>query len=274
MAGDAIRILVSLEGGDSPSIDALEFADGTTLSIGELLARGIEITGTAGPDTLTGTNLIDRISGGAGNDFIVGGLGADILRGEEGSDQLFGGDGDDQLDGGAGTDVLNGEAGQDTYVFGRGYGQDILRDSPVEQSGPNTIQLTSGVSPDEVRLQARQSEDGINVVLTINGTEDELTLLDAADPSLLPISQILFADGTSWDTAEILSRIEGLRVTAAPAGSFLEGTGFRDELIGAQGNDDLDGLGGADRMVGGAGDDHYWVDSCGRYRGGARRGRY
>ena len=163
------------------------------------------------------------------------------------SDQLFGGDGADQLDGGAGTDLLNGEAGQDTYVFGRGYGQDILQDFPVEQSGPNTIQLTSGVSPHEVRLQARLSEDGVNVVLTINGTEDELTLLGAADPSLLPISQIFFADGTSWDTTEILTRIEGLRLTAVPAGSSLEGTGFRDELIGAQGNDELDGRGGADQ---------------------------
>ena len=199
VAGDAIQILDNLEGASEPAIDALEFADGTTLSIEELLARGIEITGTAGPDTLTGTNLIDRISGGAGDDVIVGGLGADILRGEEGTDQLFGSDGEDRLDGGVGTDVLNGEVGEDTYVFGRGYGQDIVRDSPVEQSGPNTIQLTNGVNSDEVRLQARQSEDGINVVLTINGTEDELTLLDAADPSLLPISQILFADGTSWE---------------------------------------------------------------------------
>ena len=263
VAGDAIGILGSLEGGDSPSIDALEFADGTTLSIEELFARGIEITGTAGADTLTGTSLIDRISGAAGDDVIVGGLSADILRGDEGSDQLFGGDGDDLLDGGADTDVLNGEAGQDTYVFGRGYGQDILQDSPVEQSGPNTIQLTSGISPDEVRLEARRSEDGVSVVLTINGTQDELTLLGASDPSLLPISQILFADGTSWDTAEILTLIEGLRVTAAPTGSFLEGTGFRDELLGAAGNDFLDGLGGADRMVGGAGDDLYRVEHPG-----------
>ena len=263
VAGDAIQILDNLEGTLEPSIDALEFADGATLSIEELLARGIEIIGTAGPDTLTGTHLIDRISGGADDDFLDGGLMADILRGDEGNDHLFAGDGDDQLDGGAGTDVLNGGAGLDTYVFGRGSGQDMLQDSPVEQSGPNTIQLTSGISPDEIRLQVRQSEDGFDVVLTINGTEDELTLLGVADPSLLPIDQILFADGTSWDTSEMLSRIEGLRHTAASAGSFLEGTGFRDELIGAQGNDHLDGLGGADRMVGGAGDDHYWVDDHG-----------
>jgi Ca2+-binding RTX toxin-like protein len=211
--------------------------------------RGIEITGTPGADTLTGTSLIDRISGGAGIDVIIAGMGADIVHGDEGNDQLFGGDGNDTLDGGTGADVLQGEAGEDTYVFGRGYGQDILRDSPVEQSGPNTIQLTSGVSPEDIRLQARQSYNGINVVLMINGTQDELTLLGAADPSLLPISQIRFADGTIWDTAEALAHIEGVQLTASATGSFLVGTGFRDVLIGAQGNDQLDGLSGADRMV-------------------------
>ena len=101
------------------------------------------------------------------------------------------------------------------------------------------------------------------MVLTIDGTEDELTLLGAADASLLPISQILFADGMSWGTTEILTRIEGVHLTATPVGSVLEGTGFRDELIGAQGNDELNGLGDADRMVGGAGDDRYRVDHPG-----------
>src|SRR6185295_3589372 len=194
---------------------------------------------------------------------IFGGMGLDILHGDDGSDQLFGGNGDDHLDGSAGPDVLNGETGQDTYVFGHGYVQDILRDAPVEQSGPNRIQLTSGVSPEDIRLQARHSDNGINVVLTINGVQDELTLLGAADPSLLPINQILFADGASWDLPAILDRIEGVTLTASTTGSFLEGTGFRDVLIGGQGNDQLDGLDGGDRMVGGAGDDMYWVNQSG-----------
>ena len=299
--GDAIHI----QGFDpaNPSvptgIDRFEFADGTTLTHTDLIARGFDLVGTNSDDELDGgetyrgiigldgddvliggaiNNVLDGgggndgLRGGAGEDVLTGGTGNDSLEGEAGDDvldggteddQLLGGDGADQLDGGAGTDVLSGEAGQDTYVFGRGYGQDIVQDSPVEQSGPNTIQLTSGVSPNDVHLQARQSEYGVDVVLTIDGIEDELTLLGTADASLLPISQILFADGTSWDTAEILSRIEGLRLTAAPAGSFLQGTGFRDELIGAQGNDMLDGQGDADRMVGGAGDDHYRVDHPG-----------
>jgi Ca2+-binding RTX toxin-like protein len=299
--GDAIHI----QGFDpsnpsaSTGIDRFEFADGTTLTHTDLIARGFDLVGTNSDDELIGGEIYrgiyglggndfltggagdnvleggggndvllanegqDQLLGGAGEDVMVGGTGEDVLLGGTGDDHLFGGDGNDQLDGDAGTDLLNGDAGQDTYVFGRGSGQDIVQDFPVEQSGPNTIQLISGVSPNEVHLQARQSEYGVDVVLTINGTEDELMLLGAADASLLPISQMLFADGTHWETAEILTRIEGVHLTAAPAGSFLEGTGFRDELIGARGNDDLDGRGDADRMVGGAGDDRYRIENPG-----------
>ncbi len=301
LTGDAVHIQGFDPGQPTVpvGIATFEFADGTTLTQADLVARGFDLVGTAGDDVLNGGELyrgiygldghdvltggaidnvldggggndvivgnggVDQLSGGTGDDVMRGGTGEDVLLGGIGEDHLFGEDGDDQLDGGAGTDVLNGGTGQDTYVFGRGSGHDMLRDSPVEQSGPNTIQLTSNISPNEVRLQARRSEDGVNVVLEIDGTQDELTLLGAADPSLLPISQILFADGTSWDLAEILSRIVGLHVTASPAGSSLEGTGFRDVLIGAQGNDELDGRGEADRMVGGAGDDRYRVDHPG-----------
>ncbi len=299
--GDAIHIqgFDPANSSGPTGIDRFEFADGTTLTHTDLIARGFDLVGTAGNDELNGGELYrgiygldgndvltggtldnvldggsgndvllanegqDHLLGGAGDDVMLGGTGEDDLLGGTGDDQLLGGDGADQLDGGAGTDVLNGGTGQDTYVFGRGSGHDMLRDSPVEQSGPNTIQLTNEVSPDEVRLQARQSVNGVDVVLTIDGTEDELTLLGAADASLLPISQILFADGTSWGTTEILTRIEGVHLTASAAGSFLEGTGFRDALIGAQGNDELDGRGDADRMVGGAGDDRYRVENPG-----------
>ncbi|MEI8014006.1 MAG: putative Ig domain-containing protein [Nitrospira sp.] len=299
--GDAIHILGFDPANPSAptGIDRFEFADGTTLTHTDLIARGFDLVGTNSDDELDGgetyrgiigldgddvliggslDNILDggggndvllanegqdQLLGGAGDDVMLGGTGEDVLLGGTGDDHLFGGDGNDQFDGGAGTDRLNGDAGQDTYIFGRGSGQDMLQDSPVEQSGPNTIQLTSRVSPNEVHLQARQSEYGVNVVLTIDGTEDELTLLGAADASLLPISQLLFADGTHWETAEILPRIEGVHLAAVPAGSFLVGTGFRDELVGAQGNDELNGLGDADRMVGGAGDDRYRVDHPG-----------
>ncbi len=45
-----------------------EFEDGTVLTGDELLARGFDLDGTAGDDTITGTNTTDRIQGFDGND--------------------------------------------------------------------------------------------------------------------------------------------------------------------------------------------------------------
>jgi Ca2+-binding RTX toxin-like protein len=53
---------------------------------------------------------------------------ARLLAGTPGDDVLIGFTTDDTLDGGAGNDVLKGRQGNDTYVFGRGYGRDVIDD--------------------------------------------------------------------------------------------------------------------------------------------------
>ncbi|MBK6638105.1 MAG: hypothetical protein IPG34_10810 [Rhodocyclaceae bacterium] len=82
------------------------FADGTVLSLAELLARGFDI---AGEGELNGTALRDRIAGGAG---------ADVFNGGRGDDQLLGG------------------AGDDTYHYRLGDGVDQIVDS---QGGPHRV---------------------------------------------------------------------------------------------------------------------------------------
>jgi len=118
--GDAIHI-GNFDQNDvfnSSSIGSFEFADGTTLSTTELLAKGFDITGTEGADYLVGTNTTDRISGLGGNDTLIGGAGDDIINGDAGADQLQGGEGNDTLFGGSENDILFGEAGNDTLDGG------------------------------------------------------------------------------------------------------------------------------------------------------------
>ncbi len=107
---------------NSVGIGRFEFADGTSLSSNELLARGFDLDGTANNDTITGTNTTDRITGFGGADRLLGYAGTDTLNGGDGNDELqggddadtlFGGTGDDQLIGGNGNDILNGEDGND-----------------------------------------------------------------------------------------------------------------------------------------------------------------
>ncbi len=74
------------------TVENFIFADGTTLSYDQLLARGFDLFGTAGDDTITGTNIEDRIDGLAGNGTLLGG------------------------------------SGSDTYIFGPGSGQDVIRE--------------------------------------------------------------------------------------------------------------------------------------------------
>jgi Ca2+-binding RTX toxin-like protein len=130
---------------NSSSVSSFEFADGTTLNVDQLLARGFDLDGTDQNDTIFGTNTIDRINGmegndqlvgGAGNDIMLGGAGMDYLQGDDGDDYLDGGDGDDLstlngnllfeggLSGGAGDDTIYGRAGKDELVGGDG--QDLL----------------------------------------------------------------------------------------------------------------------------------------------------
>jgi Ca2+-binding RTX toxin-like protein len=80
--------------------DQVEFDDGTTLSYEDLLARGFDLTGTAGNDTLAGTNVNDRISGGTGNDTLSGGAGDDRYS-------FALGDGQDKIIDTAGTDTVS-----------------------------------------------------------------------------------------------------------------------------------------------------------------------
>ncbi len=140
--GDAVHV----EGFDTQDVFAgaaigmFEFADGTTLSTQQLLARGFDLDGTAGDDWVQGTNTTDRINGLAGNDTLLGAMGADIIHGGDGADQIVGDMGGtdqagdaDMLFGDAGNDLLVSQGGNDTLDGGAdndelqgGEGDDIL----------------------------------------------------------------------------------------------------------------------------------------------------
>ena len=95
------------------------------------------LEGGSGRDSLSGGSGNDSLDGGSGNDTLTGGSGNDTLRGASDNDVLEGNTGDDILDGGSGSDRLIGGAGDDTltggssadvFVFGDGFGRDIITD--------------------------------------------------------------------------------------------------------------------------------------------------
>jgi VCBS repeat-containing protein len=119
--GDAIHLegFDPSDAGGARAVENFRFADGTRLAYDELLARGFDLTGTAGDDFIRGTNLSDRIDGLGGND------------------------------------VLEGGAGSDTYAFGAGSGQDVIREATA-LGDIDTLQVLA--NPNDVTVVREDSD--------------------------------------------------------------------------------------------------------------------
>lgn len=91
-----------------------------------------------------------------------------VIHGDGGNDTLNGGSGNDVLDGGVGNDYLYGGNGNDTYIFGIGYGSDIVEDN----DGENKI-IINEMTLDMVTFNINEYGD---LTISINDSEDILTI--------------------------------------------------------------------------------------------------
>ena len=143
--------------------------------------------------TCLGTNDNDEITGTTGDDTIKAGAGNDAVVARGGEDKVFGQGGiDGPLDGGAGNDTLNGgpndntalewliggrgndtlveSPGIDRYIFGPGWGQDVITgngDQPGFPADSDSLcfncgtAVTAGVT---VKLAEGTATDGTNTI--------------------------------------------------------------------------------------------------------------
>lgn len=97
-----------------------------------------------------GTAIYGQLNSGAfqidtGRGVVVWGLeGSDVLYGETGNDTLYGYN-----------PYTGGVNGDDTYVFGWGYGQDMIIDNG-SGAGGDTVRMKAGVSPADVTVTRDQ----------------------------------------------------------------------------------------------------------------------
>jgi Ca2+-binding RTX toxin-like protein len=252
----------------SNSIERIQFADGTVWDQAAIQLRLQQsLTGSAGDDFLWGNAESNYMQGLGGNDSLTGNDGNDILLGGAGDDFLNGGLGDDVYDGGAGTDYMNDfQGGSDTYRWGVGSGQDSVGDLGWVPGEIDTVEV-QGATPAEVTLTRELATNPMALTLHIAGTSDTLTLNQwfLVDGQ---IEQIRFADGTVWDQAAVLARLETTLTGTAGDDTLygseladtISGLAGNDSLHGQAGNDVLDGGTGADQMFGRSGDDTFVVD--------------
>ncbi|MEH6474685.1 MAG: hypothetical protein V7727_03300 [Sneathiella sp.] len=233
--------------------------DDTTGNGSDMIISGVGndvITGLGGNDHINALSGHDDIDGGAGNDVLLGGNGSDFIAGGEGNDFVFGGAGDDYifdqfggdtLDGGEGDDWLIGGsdakgpaqtqltgadyAGGTTFVFGSGYGQDVIDVTGMDPSQAVGIdQYNAGMYNNSLVLKdLNQSditiktgyfdhgylpgdtwEDGLETdsqyitrfqqwaVIEVNGTDDKIIIPAFATGTYV---EECYPAGTTWDNS-------------------------------------------------------------------------
>ncbi|GKS69222.1 hypothetical protein W03_12260 [Nitrosomonas sp. PY1] len=270
-------------GGTQYTLNAVEFADGTSWNVATLTAMVLQ--GTSGADTLTGFATDDTISGLGGNDMIFGAAGNDTLSGDAGNDNLYGeegndilngGDGQDNVYGGNGNDTLNGglgandllsgDAGDDTYLFAAGDGNTTINNYDAAASRSDVLRFGAGISPANV-LATRSGSD---LKLTLQSTGEVITVqyYFYSGGTQYTLNAVEFADGTSWNvatlTAMVLQGTSGAdTLTGFATNDIINGLGGNDTLYGGDGDDSLNGGTGTDWLYGELGNDIYIVDNVG-----------
>jgi Ca2+-binding RTX toxin-like protein len=206
--------------------------------------RLAKIVGTDGNDVIHGTPGRDVIWGGKGDDTIYGSLGNDLICGGPGADLIHGGRGNDTVDGGAGDgDRAIGDLGDDRVLGGAGNGDEVAGDLGIDivNGGPGNEDLVHGDYGWDRMSGGAGKGDIASFATAIAGGKGS------------GVWASLNAHRAYGDGHDRLFGFESL-----------EGSAFRDTLIGSKqantidggpGDDHLSGGGGADLLDGGQGSD-------------------
>ena len=261
---------VHLEGFDpanalnTGSIATFSFADGTTLTYDELLARGFDLYAGPGNVSVGGTNLVNRIYGGSGNDTLIGTGTADTLTAGTGVDTLIGGAGNETYIVNNVSDVIEAQAGA--------AGNTVL--TSVSYTAPANVTTLTGTGSADLTLTG----NALNDVLTANAGNDTLVSGSGVDTLIGGAGNDTFVVNNSADVIEVQPGAAGNTVLTsvsytAPANvTTLTGTGSaditltgnaqNDVLTANAGNDTLVSGSGVDTLIGGAGADTFVVDNA------------
>lgn len=175
--------------------------------------------GGDGVDSLYGGDGADYLDGQAGNDYLSGGGGADRLYDTSGANTFDGGDGNDMLMsasttafvgpntyiGGQGNDTIFGSRGGDTYIFGLGDGQDIVRENPYG-SGTDVVQFSPGLSAADFAA----SRSGTSLVLSHANGLDKLTFENwfyTTSGTEYQVERFEFADSTVLSGSDVAALV-------------------------------------------------------------------
>jgi Ca2+-binding RTX toxin-like protein len=213
--------------------------------------RRAEIVGTAGNDVLRGTPERDVIWGGPGDDEISGSLGNDLICGGGGNELVHGGRGNDELYGDAGTDRVIGDLGDDKASGGTGDDDEVAGSLGIDtlNGGPGDFDLVHGDYGYD-RMDGGPGNDDIASFATAvaggkgSGVWASLAAHKARGDGHDRLFRLEDIEGSAFRDTLIGSK-SGNRINGGPGDDTLRGGGGPDELVGGQGSDACFGSAGA-----------------------------
>jgi len=150
------------------------------------------------------------------------------------NDYLYGDAWSNTFNGGAGNDTLNGGLGNDTYLFNLGGGQDTINDFDPTNGNVDTLRFGAGITASNITL-TRVVDD---LVLSINGTNDQVTVAGWSWGDGNHIERVVFADGSVWDSSYLQMRVSALPILGTNNDdAFTSVTTGNNTFIGGKGND-------------------------------------
>jgi Ca2+-binding RTX toxin-like protein len=213
--------------------------------------RRAKIIGTDGNDTIRGTPGRDVIWGGKGDDTIYGSLGNDLICGGPGTDVIHGGRGNDEVDGGAGNDDrVYGDLGDDKVLGGPGSGDEVAGDLGIDivNGGPGNEDLVHGdYGWDRMSGGAGKGDIASFATAVAGGKGDGVWVSLAAHRALGDGHDKLFGfesiEGSAFRDTLIGNKQDNV-IVGGPGDDHLVGGGGRDSLDGGQGSDSCSGAKG------------------------------
>ena len=148
------------------------------------------------PLVITGSGTIEDFTDGYGTKSTK-------LIGSDDDDMIFGYNGNDTLDGKAGNDVLFGGLDSDTYIFGRGYGQDTIDEGDSGSNGDRVV-FASDLTEDDIVFD----RDGNDMIITIKDTDDSLRIVNHYNPNN-SWNKIEAFDFAYWNEFKVSSEVKG-----------------------------------------------------------------
>ncbi|MGY4396686.1 Ca2+-binding RTX toxin-like protein [Sphingomonas sp. UYAg733] len=239
--GGSIRLTVG-PGGDELSYGSvlsggLIFADGSTVSLGDVIKHIAETSATSGDDRLLGSGNGDVINGLGGNDYIHND-GPGVIDGGEGDDVIEAWSG--QVTGGHGDDIIRFAS---NIIYRAGDGDDVI------EPGPETNVALVGI--DAANVTYGFADDRQSLIIQVGGIDPGSIKLNGIFGALP--ATITFDDGSSLTSNDIAAL---LAPTTGTSGNdtILGVASFSDTITGMGGDDDLSGALGNDTYVYNPGD--------------------